>query len=87
MLEACACALPIVATDVGGNAEIVKPGINGVLVEPHKAEAMADAIIKLARNDKLRLEMGNSGRKWVAANGTVEVMAQKYTELYCGILT
>ena len=86
LLEACASALPIVATDVGGNAEIVKPGINGTLVEPRKAEALANAIIELARDSKLRQEMGKRGRDWVSANGTIEVMAQRYLNLYCGDL-
>lgn len=86
LLEACASALPIVATDVGGNSEIVKPGINGTLVEPRKAETMANAIIELARDRSLRLEMGRLGREWVSANGTIEVMAQRYMRLYCGDL-
>lgn len=86
LLEACASALPIIATDVGGNAEIVKPGINGMLVEPSRAQLMANAIIKLARDPNLRIEMGQRGREWVETNGTVEIMAQRYMELYCGAL-
>ena len=84
LLEACASALPIIATDVGGNGEIVNPGINGILIAPSKAKAMANAIIRLAEDRKLRLEMGKRGREWVSANGTIEVMAQRYMKLYCG---
>ena len=84
LLEACASALPIVATDVGGNAEIVRQGVNGTLVAPRKAEAMANAIIALAGDEKLRLRMGMRGRKWVLDNGTIEIMAQRYLKLYCG---
>ncbi len=87
LLEACACGLPIVATDVGGNGEIVRSGVNGLLVEPKNVEEIANAVIKLARSRDLRSEMGWRGHEWVAANGTTEVMAQRYMALYLGELT
>lgn len=83
LLEACASGLPIIATDVGGNAEIVKTDINGILVGAGNAEAMANAIIKLARDGELRVAMGKRGREWVMTSGTIEVMAKRYAELYC----
>jgi glycosyltransferase involved in cell wall biosynthesis len=82
LLEACASGLPIVATDVGGNAEIVKAGINGLLVASGNADELADAVITLAEDGELRLAMGKRGRDWVTAYGTIERMAQSYAELY-----
>jgi len=82
LLEACACGLPIVATDVGGNREIVRPGGNGVLVPARDDEAMAAALLALEAQPQQRARLGEAARAWVAAHGTVRVMAQRYLELY-----
>ena len=82
LLEACAAALPIVATDVGGNSEIVKPNVNGYLVPAKNPVALADAIVALIDDSKERELMGRMGRLWVEQNGSVDVMADQYAEIY-----
>lgn len=83
LLEACAAALPIVATDVGGNPEIVREGVNGRLVPPREPLALTDAIIDLLQADPVQLHgMGRAGREWVQVEGSFERMVDSYTRLY-----
>lgn len=62
LLEAAACGLPIVATDVGGCSEVVRDGVNGFLVHPRVPEALAAAISRLLDDPELRADMGRAGR-------------------------
>lgn len=63
LLEAAASGLALVACDVPGCREIVKHGVNGVLVPIKNSRALADAIMTLLRDDKLRDRMGKMSRK------------------------
>jgi len=65
LLEAAACARPIVATDVPGCREIARDGVNALLVPPDDAQALADAIILLAKDKRLRATFGEAGRRLV----------------------
>lgn len=86
LLEACAAALPIVATDVGGNPEIVREGINGTLVPAANPEAMANALTAMLSDPVQAARMGEAGRAWVVEQGSVDAMVSRYEELYraCG---
>ncbi len=67
LLEAQATGLPAVATEVGGNAEVVAPGLSGLLVPPASPAALAAALLTLARLPAgERRAMGESGRRRVA---------------------
>ena len=68
ILEASACGVPVVATRVGGVPEVCRHGESGLLVPPDDVEALADAIIRLARHPELRGKMGRSGRTFVLQN-------------------
>jgi glycosyltransferase involved in cell wall biosynthesis len=57
LMEYMACGLPVVATAVGGNPELVDLS-NGILVPPNDARALSDALAQLARNPELRRRMG-----------------------------
>jgi glycosyltransferase involved in cell wall biosynthesis len=65
LLEAAACARPIVTTDVPGCREIVRDGVNGLLVPVRNAPALAAGIIHLFNNKNLRMELGKAGREMV----------------------
>ncbi len=82
LVEAAAAALPIVATQVGGNADIVVDGRNGHLVPSRSADALAAAVARLADDAMRRESMGAAGRQWALRHGTVEAMGQAYLALY-----
>ncbi len=84
LLEACASGLPIVATDVGGNREIVVDGRNGRLVPPARDDALADAFATLLRDPAGAAAMGSAGREWALREASVETMARRYDALYRG---
>jgi glycosyltransferase involved in cell wall biosynthesis len=84
LLEACASGLPIVATDVGGNREIVADGGNGLLVPAARPEALADALAALLRDPVRAAAMGRAGRDWALREASIDTMAARYDTLYCG---
>jgi phosphatidylinositol alpha-mannosyltransferase len=61
LLEAMASGRPIVASDIDGYRDVVRQGKDGILVPPHNPQALADAIVSLLRDEKLRRRMGQSG--------------------------
>jgi len=84
LLEACASGVPIVATDVGGNREIVVDGRNGRLVPPARDDALADAFAMLLRDPAAAEDMRSAGRAWALREASVETMARRYDALYRG---
>ncbi len=88
IVEAMAASLPVVATNVGGNAEAVVEGETGLLVASENVEAMAAAMLRLVRNPKSAEEMGRAGRERVVEKFTVEAMmtriASTFDRVRCG---
>lgn len=82
LVEAASAALPIVATDVGGNAEIVQEGVNGLLVPAEDVNALASALGTLAVDEALRTRLGQAGQAWALREGTLEAMCMAYDALY-----
>lgn len=82
ILEAMASGLPIVATRVGGLAEIVVSGETGILVEPGDPKALADAMIDLLRDEPRRHQFGRAGRQRFEAQFTVASMVAQTEALY-----
>lgn len=68
LMEALASRLPVVATQVGGVAELVRDGERGLLVPPGDAEALADAMARLLADPALGLRMGEAGHRFVATH-------------------
>jgi glycosyltransferase involved in cell wall biosynthesis len=81
LLEAAGAGLPIVATDVGGNASIVQPGKTGLLVTAGDAPALAEAMLYMA-DEKARLLFGEHARQWAKENAAIIVTAERYRKLY-----
>lgn len=81
--EAMACALPVVATSVGGIPSAVPPGC-GLLVPSRDAPALRAAVAALARDPARRRAMGESARRHAVASFSIERMADAYERIYFG---
>ena len=83
LVEAEMCSLPIIACNVGSIPEIVKNGVNGILVKPRNSNDLAEAMDKLIRNNELRSEMGKAGRQIYLDNFQFDkIVKQKFLPLY-----
>lgn len=82
VIEAMAAGLPVVATPVGGVADLVVPGVTGLLVPPRSPEALATAILTLLRNPDARREMGTQGLRRAADLFDVRRTVAAYEQLY-----
>ena len=72
ILESMAAGLPMVVTDVGGNAEAVTDRLTGIVVRPRDPSALGAAILRLANNKDLRQSMGGLGKARVAKEFSLE---------------
>ena len=82
LIEAATMARPIVSTTIPGVAEIVEDGVNGLLVPPRDAAALAEAIEVLLGNPSLRAEYGAAGRLKAEREYDDREVAQRYVEEY-----
>ena len=82
ILEAMATGLPVVATAVGGNADVVQSGWTGTLVPPRNPELLADAIGAYYRIPGLGAHHGIHGRRRVLAEFSLMAMADAYLAVY-----
>jgi glycosyltransferase involved in cell wall biosynthesis len=83
LMEAMAASLPLVATRVGGNPELVRDGENGFLVPSGDAAALATRLLDLLGGEPRRaVEMGLRGRARIETELTLEAMARGHRDLY-----
>jgi glycosyltransferase involved in cell wall biosynthesis len=82
IMEAMGVGLPVVATDVGGAREVIESGQNGILIEPDDVEALAAAIIDLARDSGARQHLGVAARETVTSRFSADRMVERHFELY-----
>jgi sugar transferase (PEP-CTERM/EpsH1 system associated) len=85
VLEAMATGLPVVATRVGGNPELVHDGVTGTLVTPGDPLALAAAIRAYVDDPALRARHGEAGRRRALEHFTVDRMAEAYRGLYTSL--
>ncbi len=86
VLEAMAAGKPVVATAVDGAVDQVLPGETGLLVPPGDADALARALLDLARDPRKAQEMGTKGRERVRREFSLGRMTDAYIELYRRLL-
>jgi len=82
VLEASACARPVIASRVGGVPEVLQDGRTGLLVPPGDEDALTEVIVRLAGDRDLCRKMGEAGRKFVAAEYQWERSLDMMTSLY-----
>ncbi len=83
VIEAAASGLPIIATNVGGVSEIIKDGVNGFLVPPKDAAALAEKIdFVLGLSPQERFKIGEAARSTVEEKFSVKKMVSEYETLY-----
>jgi len=85
ILEAMASGLPVIATQVGGNPELVIEGQTGALVPASDPEAMAQAIINYATHPEQARTAGETGRQAVEQYFSMAAMVEAYRHLYDGL--
>jgi glycosyltransferase involved in cell wall biosynthesis len=82
ILEAMALSRPVVASNVGGIPEMIEDGRTGLLVPPHDADALADAIIRLLLNHPLADTLGRAGHDMVHDRFCIELMVTAIQSIY-----
>ncbi|MBP3960475.1 glycosyltransferase [Gemmata sp. G18] len=82
ILEAMAAGLPVVATRVGGNPEVITENETGLLVPASDPEALAAALLELWQDPTRRRKMGDAGRRRVEKHFDVRQMVAEYEKLY-----
>jgi len=87
ILEAMATGLPVIATNVGGNPELVLEGATGMLVPRSDPDAMAEAMASYAESEVLRKTHGAAGRLRVETLFSLDLMVSRYLGLYEGVLS
>jgi glycosyltransferase involved in cell wall biosynthesis len=87
LLEAAACGLPLIATDIPPCRPIVKEGHNGYLVRPRDPDALVAAIVRLAKDEGLRREMGSNSRRLVVNRFREDHVVDQYVSLYERLLS
>ncbi|HET6598893.1 MAG TPA: glycosyltransferase, partial [Burkholderiaceae bacterium] len=85
-LEAMASGLPVIATAVGGNAELVSHGVTGEIVGAGDAQAIATSLLGLAENPARAAQMGRAGRADAEQRFGLQPMVAAYQSLYEGQL-
>ncbi len=87
LLEAMAASKPIVATDVGGNPEVVIDGKTGFLVPAQNPQVMADKILAILNDPDLAQRMGMAGHQRVEQIFSLDCMTEAYEKVYQEVLS
>jgi glycosyltransferase involved in cell wall biosynthesis len=83
--EAMSLSLPVVASDISGNADMIENGVSGLLFERGNPSALKDALLTLFYNENLKRSLGLGARERYEREFTVSAMAKKYESLYLSL--
>jgi len=82
IVEAMACAKPVIASRAGGVREIISDGVNGLLVPPGDQERLAEALVSLVRDSQRRARLGEAARQRVLETFRIEDQVRKIEQCY-----
>lgn len=85
MRESLSMEIPVVASDVAGNREIVKDGETGFLVPRNDPDSLAQKILHALQNRPQAKTLAQKGRRWVMENASLEKMTENFLNLYGGL--
>jgi len=83
-LEAMAMGVPVLASDIGGHAELVNDGETGLLFKAESQESLLEQASRLGRDPDLRAQLSTAGRRWVETERTWEKIVARYLPIYGG---
>jgi glycosyltransferase involved in cell wall biosynthesis len=86
LLEYMASGLPTIASDVGGNAEVVEDGVTGLLIRPDNRDDLSGALLRLLRDPSLAEKLGTNGRNYIRQNFSLEKLTERIDSLYGELL-
>jgi PEP-CTERM/exosortase A-associated glycosyltransferase len=81
-LEAMALGIPVLASDIGGHAELVSDGETGLLFKAESTESLVEQASRLGRDPELRAQLAAGGRRWVETERTWERIVARYLPVY-----
>lgn len=87
IMEYMEAGLPVIATNVGGNQELVQDGVNGLLISPGDPEALANAMLDLLNNFEKGRQMGKNGRNLLESKFDIDRMINQTSRLYQSLLS
>jgi glycosyltransferase involved in cell wall biosynthesis len=82
LLEAMACGLAVVTTNIGGTCEVIRPDIDGLLIEPGDVAALADQLNRVVGDAAFRQQLALQARKRVEEQYTLDRTVERYAALY-----
>ncbi len=85
-IEAMCFGKPVVAYEVGGAAEIIEDGVNGLLAPAGRPEKLRDCVARLVEDDVLRGKMGRNARKTYERSYTTQLMIDRLEAYYRAVL-
>jgi glycosyltransferase involved in cell wall biosynthesis len=86
LLEAMSCRLPVVATNISGNVDVIENGKNGISVPPKSPQKMAEVISTLLEDEELKKKLGENARKTIEQRFTWDIICDNILKCYTQIL-
>jgi glycosyltransferase involved in cell wall biosynthesis len=78
--------VPLIATPIGGAAELVVDGVTGIFVPPESTQAVAQAVMHLANNPEVRVSMGKASQLRISERFTIKQTVLKFEEMLRDLL-
>ncbi len=85
LMEAMACGLSVIATDIGGIPDIITDGVHGLLVPPSDSEVLAEKIIALIDDNTMRTRLGTAAKQRMECEFSPEIEINKWMDVYVSV--